>query len=135
MVSYHFPHMTTRLPTPGGDSGSWGDVLNAYLGIGHDPTGVNKGPLVETTIGSGYTVATTDNGTRLVVTAAITITVPTVGTLGNGFECEIVNDSGGTVTIDGPGATNVSMSDGDVVCVLEVNSKQRVVNGISSLIS
>lgn len=124
-----------RLPTVGSDSGTWGDVLNEYLGVGHTEAGLNKGALVETNISSSYTVATTDNGTRLVATSAVTLTVPSVGTLGNGFECEIVNDSGGTVTIDGPGATNVSMSDGDVACLIEFNSKQRVVSGTSTLIS
>ncbi|QWG24148.1 hypothetical protein KMZ93_04255 [Bradyrhizobium sediminis] len=127
-------HMA-RLPTPGGDSGSWGDVLNAFLQIGHDADGKNIGPLVETSKSAIYTLATTDNGTRIVVTAAVTITVPAVGTLGNGFECEIVNDSGGTVTIDGPGSTNYSMPDGDIVSILEVNSKQRVLGGASTVIS
>jgi hypothetical protein len=127
--------MTARLPSPGADSGAWGDVLNTFLQVGHDATGRNIGALVETSKGAIYTLATTDNGTRIVVTAAVTITVPTVGTLGNGFECEIVNDSGGTVVIDGPGATTVTMNNGDVACVLEVNSKQRVVSGASTLIS
>ena len=127
--------MTARLPTPGADSGAWGDVLNAFLQVGHDATGRNIGALVETSKSAIYTLATTDNGTRIVVTAAVTITVPTVGTLGNGFECEIVNDSGGSVIIDGPGATNVTMNNGDVACVLEVNSKQRVMSGASTLIS
>ncbi len=110
-------------------------MLNAYLLLGHDATGRNIGPLVETIKSAIYTLATTDNGTRLVITAAVTISVPSVGTLGNGFECEIVNDSGGTVTIDGPGSTNVSMASGDVACILEVNGKQRVVDGSSTLIS
>src|SRR5579863_2247428 len=100
--------MTARLPTVGADSGNWGTILNSFLGVGHTAAGINQGPLVETTISSNYTLAATDNGTRIVVTSAVTITVPTVGTLQNGFECELVNDSGGTVTIDGPGATNVS---------------------------
>lgn len=130
-----FSHMTARLPTPGEDSGTWGDVLNEYLGVGHTAAGINIGPLSEATKSAIYTLATTDNGTRIVVTAAVTITVPAVGTLGNGFECEIVNDSGGTVTIDGPGGTNVSMSDGDVGCIIEFNGKQRVVSGTSTLIS
>ena len=127
--------MTARLPTPGGDDGAWGDVLNQYLEVGHTSTGLNMGPLVETTQSSNYTLASTDNGTRITVTSPLTITVPTVGTLQNGFECEVVNDSGGTVTIDGPGATNVTLSDGDVACILEVNSKQRVVKGSSTVIS
>ncbi len=77
----------------------------------------------------------TDSGKRLIATAAITLTVPAVGTLGAGFECEVVNDSGGTVTVNGPGATNVSLDDGDVACILEVNAKQRVVKGPSTVIS
>lgn len=127
--------MAPRLPTVGGDNGNWGTILNAFLGVGHSPTGINQGPLIETPISSGYTLQSADNGTRLVVTSAVTITVPTVGTLQNGFECEIVNDSGGAVTIDGPGTTNVSMNNGDVACVLEVNGKQRAVSGPSTLIS
>ena len=125
----------TRLPVSGDDSGAWGDILNAFLQVGHAADGTNIGAFVETTKSSNYTLVAADNGKRLVATAAITITVPTVGTLGNGFEVEIVNDSGDTVTIDGPGATNVSMADGDIACILEVNSKQRVVNGSSTVIS
>lgn len=126
----------SRLPTVGGDSGSWGDVLNDYLAVGHDTSGHNiGGKISERTVSSSFTLATTDEGTRIVATASITITVPSVGTLGNGFECEVVNDSGSTVTIDGPGATNVSMSDGDVANILETNNKQRVVKGSSTVIS
>jgi hypothetical protein len=125
----------TRLPTSGSDDGAWGDLLNAFLAVGHSADGTNIGAFVEVTKGTNYTLVAADNGKRIVATAAITITVPTVGTLGNGFEVEIVNDSGGTVTIDGPGSTNVSLSDGDIACILEVNSKQRVVKGSSTVIS
>ncbi len=128
-----------RLPTVGGDSGNWGDVLNTYLGVGHTAGGINIGPVSEAAKSSGYTLATTDNGTRIVVTSAVTITVPALGTLGAGFECELVNNSGGTVTIDGPGSTNVTMSDADVACVLEYVSggttKQLVVKGAGTVIS
>ena len=125
----------TRLPVSGSDSGAWGDVLNEFLQVGHAADGTNIGGFVETTKGSNYTLVAADSGKRLVATAAITITVPALATLGNGFEVEVVNDSGGTVTINGPGATNVSMSDGDIACILEVNSKQRVVKGSSTVIS
>jgi hypothetical protein len=127
--------MTARLPAPGSDDGAWGDVLNAYFLVGHDASGHNIGSIVEISKNSSYSLLGTDNGTRIVVTTASTITVPSVGTLQNGFECEIINDSGGTVTIDGPGATNVSMADGEVACILEVNGKQRVVKGSSTIIS
>ncbi len=127
--------MTARLPTPGSDSGTWGDVLNTYLGVGHTAAGINQGPVVEATKSTGFTLDGTYNGTRIVATAALTITVPSVGTLQNGFECEVVNDSGGTVVLDGPGGTNVSMSDGEIANILEVNGKQRVVKGASTIIS
>ena len=124
-----------HLPTPGGDSGSWGDILNEFLQVGHAADGTNIGGMVETLKSSGYTLAAADNGKRHVATAAITITVPALGTLDDGFECEIVNDSDGIVTINGPGTTNVSLDSGDIACILEVNGKQRVVKGPSSIIS
>src|ERR1035438_8251806 len=107
----------------------WSAFINSQRFVAAD--GTNIGAFVETTKGSNYTLVATDNGKRIVATAAITITVPTVGTLLNGFEVEIANDSGGTVTIDGPGSTNVSMSDGDIACILEVNSKQREIGRAS----
>jgi hypothetical protein len=118
--------MSTRLPVVGSDDGNWGTILNAFLQVGHDASGNNIGIVVETSKGTNYTLAPADSGYRLVATAAITITLPTVGTLGNGFEAEIVNDSGGTVTIVVPGASNASLNNGDIVLVLETNSKQKV---------
>ena len=32
-----------RLPSPGGDSGNWGDLLNEYLAVDHNPDGTHKG--------------------------------------------------------------------------------------------
>jgi len=90
---------------------------------------------IEVTKSSDYTIAVTDAGKRLVATAALTFTVPSVGTLGNGFAIDIVNDSGGTVTINGPGATNVSMADGEVATLLETNGKQRVAKGSTTIVS
>jgi hypothetical protein len=124
-----------RLPTPGSDSGSWGDVLNEFLNVGHSTDGLNIGGIVETTKAIDHTFVAADNGKRFVATASITFTVPAVGLLGNGFEIEIINDSGSTVTIDGPGSTNITLANGDVASVLEVNDKQRVVKGPSTIIS
>jgi hypothetical protein len=31
--------MTARLPVPGSDNGTWGDVLNTYLEVAHDAAG------------------------------------------------------------------------------------------------
>jgi hypothetical protein len=51
--------MTARLPTPGGDSGTWGDVLNEYLAVGHDASGHNTGVRTVLTADTTYHVATT----------------------------------------------------------------------------
>ncbi|MBX3452685.1 MAG: hypothetical protein KF777_24330 [Planctomycetaceae bacterium] len=124
-----------NLPTPGGDNGTWGEILNEFLEVGHSADGTNIGGFVEILKSTSYTLVASDSGKRHVATAALTITVPAVSTLGNGFEIEIINDSGGTVTIDGPGSTNVALDDGDIACILEVNGKQRVVKGPSTVIS
>src|SRR5579864_2915068 len=34
--------MTVRLPIPGGDDGTWGDLLNSYLRVAHNPDGTEK---------------------------------------------------------------------------------------------
>lgn len=44
----------TRLPTPGGDDGTWGDILNTYLEIAHNADGSLKTAAV-TTAGSELT--------------------------------------------------------------------------------
>lgn len=123
-----------RLPVVGSDEGNWGDVLNTYLLAGHDASGNNIGKIVETSKSANYTLASTDNGTRIVVTSAVTITIPSVGTLANGFECEIVNDSTGNTTLTGP-SSSVIMLPGDIASILEVNSKQRVIRGSSIVVS
>ncbi len=129
-------HMSYSLPTQGGNSGTWGTDLNNWLLQSHDANGNNiSAKITEVTKGTGYTLATTDNSIRIVATSAITITIPTVGTLGNGFECEIVNLSGGSVTLDGPGSTNITMSANDVATVMEVNGTQLVAKGAATVIS
>lgn len=124
-----------RLPTQGGDSGTWGDILNEFLQVGHHTDGTNIGGMIEIIKSSDYALIAADNGKRFIATAAITFTVPAVGVLGNGFKVEIINDSDGTVIIDGPGSTNVSLDNGDIAYVVEANSKQRVTKVLSTLIS
>jgi hypothetical protein len=48
-----------------------------------------------------YTVDPADVGWRLVFTATGTLTIPTGGTLENGFVCELDNQSAGAVTLSG----------------------------------
>jgi hypothetical protein len=40
--------MTNRLPTPGGDAGDWGDILNAFLEVSHNA----NGSLANNTVGT-----------------------------------------------------------------------------------
>lgn len=48
----------SRLPTPGGDDGTWGDVLNDFLGVEHNSDGTQK-TLPVSKGGTGATDATT----------------------------------------------------------------------------
>jgi hypothetical protein len=62
---------------------------------------------------AAYTLAATDTGTRIPCSHAstpFTVTVPSAATLGNGFSCELINIGVAAVTIDGPGATNITLS-------------------------
>lgn len=51
-----------RLPTPGGDNGTWGDILNAFLAVEHNADGTLK----RTSDGSSN-VITTANGSVLLI--------------------------------------------------------------------
>ena len=49
----------TRLPTPGSDSGTWGDILNDFLSKSHNTDGTLKSNVVTgTTIQDGTILAT-----------------------------------------------------------------------------
>ncbi len=45
-----------RLPIPGGDEGNWGEILNEYLSVEHNPDGTQK-PLSVAKGGTGATIA------------------------------------------------------------------------------
>jgi hypothetical protein len=47
--------MTARLPTPGGDNGNWGDILNEFLNVSHDASGSLKTAAIS---GAGAEAAT-----------------------------------------------------------------------------
>jgi len=83
---------------------------------------------------TGGTIIASDHGKRIVCTATGTHTISNATTLGNGFACDIVNDAGGNVILDGPGATNVTMADQEVATVIVCNAKVRVVKGASVVV-
>lgn len=49
--------MTARLPTPGGDTGTWGDVLNTFLEVAH----TSDGSLIASAIGSAGGLLVSNN--------------------------------------------------------------------------
>ena len=58
-----------RLPIPGGDDGAWGDILNNFLRIEHNPDGTQK-TLSVTKGGTGATNAA-DARARLGISSSI----------------------------------------------------------------
>src|ERR1700681_4459405 len=93
--------MTARLPTPGSDSGAWGDLLNAWLLIGHDTSGNNLSKLFSTTAaltGQAYGTVASDVGALLLVSpgaANATITLLSAATAGaNAVQLVKHNDPG-----------------------------------------
>lgn len=57
-----------RLPLPGGDDGTWGDILNGFLSVAHNPDGTLKSSEVESAVGEasnsnpGTVILTNDLG-------------------------------------------------------------------------
>lgn len=94
-----------RLPTPGGDSGSWGQVLNEYLSVAHNADGSLKSSVIPTgftrtvkTISSSVAAEASDRTDYVyIASGAITITLPTA--IGNTCRYTVVNNGTGTVTV------------------------------------
>ena len=60
-----------RLPTPGSDNGTWGDLLNEFLQVGHNSDGTVKGRITPRV----YSIASTSTLTPEIDTySAFTIT-------------------------------------------------------------
>ena len=77
-----------RLPVPGSDNGTWGDILNAYLSIEHNPDGTQK-TLPLTQGGTGATDATTARTNLGLGTSATKDTGTTTGTVATGDDSRI----------------------------------------------
>ena len=77
-----------RLPVPGSDNGTWGDILNAYLSIEHNPDGTQK-TLPLTQGGTGATDASTARTNLGLGTSATKDTGTTTGTVATGDDSRI----------------------------------------------
>ena len=59
------------------------------------------------------------------MTGASTVTIPSATTLKEGWRCWVQAD-GASVTLDGTGATNASLANGDLAMVYVANGKVKV---------
>lgn len=67
--------MTARLPTPGGDDGDWGDILNGFLQVAHNADGTlqanavqQTGGVLESSVGAANGVASLNSSSQIPLT-------------------------------------------------------------------
>lgn len=108
-----------RLPTPGGDEGNWGTILNEFLEVAHNTDGSPKDEALSThatltdgahnltdkvdkaaglvQISAAYTVQESDRAKTIEADGTFTITFP--DGLEAGFQVVIVNVGTGVITL------------------------------------
>jgi hypothetical protein len=115
--------VSNRLPTVGGDSGTWGTILNNFLSVAHVQTGTSAGEetlvSIQTsayTIGSNSSV-TTGNETVL-ASGTTTITLPDATLTPSAMHTIKKTDATGTnITV---ATTSSQTIDGGTTAVLKV---------------
>lgn len=80
---------------------------------------------------SAYTLTANDHGNCIVAQGTVTITIPSVGTLGTGYWTEILCESGSTI-LDGTGSTDITLLVGEIAIIRVINSKVRISKGLST---
>ena len=90
--------MTVRLPTPGGDDGSWGDILNSFLDVSHNSDGTLQSVAVQQAggvvgpVGSGVTISNSPaTGQALVATSTAAASWQTLS--GSGAPANLSSDN------------------------------------------
>lgn len=68
----------SRLPVPGSDDAVWGDILNDYLSVGHNPDGTHKNSGGVTSLGATAPIISSGGATPV-----ISITTATTGAAGS----------------------------------------------------
>lgn len=105
----------SRLPTPGADNGTWGNVLNDFLQVEHNgdgtlksvvrPTGGGKETTASATASTSSVTVNLSNGNVQVLTLAANTTITLSGAT-NGVACSlslyIKQDSTGSRTLTWP---------------------------------
>jgi hypothetical protein len=102
----------SRLPVVSGDTGTWGTVLNDFLGVAHYGDGSLKNSVVMNTHTGSYTLALGDAGSLVAINSAVrsTVTIPAVSTVAFpiGTAIQVVQDGTGTVILKA--ATGVTLN-------------------------
>lgn len=105
----------SRLPLPGGDDNTWGDVLNDFLSVAHNSDGTLKavsgsGAVRSISSVSTATVAAAATGTDYVylVSGTTTLTLPTA--VGNTNRYTAINSGSNTVTVNTTGGQTITGS-------------------------
>ena len=98
----------TRLPTPGSDNGTWGDVLNSFLEVAHNSDGSLQSSAVQqagavTSVngktGNSVTLAASDVGAAANLTPTV---IKTANYIATASDFVLVDVSGGSVTVTLP---------------------------------
>lgn len=106
-----------RLPTPGGDSGNWGTVLNEYLEVEHNADGTQK-PLTNYTeavltddTGSSYQIdPSSGNVHKLTLTNNCTFSFANIPSSGScSLTLILIQDSTGSRTVTWPDSLKWSL--------------------------
>jgi hypothetical protein len=117
--------MTQRLPTPGGDTGSWGTVLNGFLGVSLNSDGTML-PSAVATAAEKVSVQTSSYGpgasqSEIVLanatSANLTVTLPTAASNIFNYTVKKTDSSTHTVTL---ATTSSQTIDGGTTAVIRV---------------
>ncbi len=124
--------MSSRLPVPGSDEGTWGDVLNDFLLVAHNDDGTLILDTDDTLAANSNTKVASQKATKAYVDNSIvgaTSVVPYSSvssdtTLDNTYSVVAVDASGGNVTITLPTAVGV---EGRTFSIKKVDSSSNTV--------
>ena len=104
----------SRLPSPGGDDNTWGDVLNDFLSVAHNADGTLKSSVGGNSRSVVSISTTTNAGSNIntdyvyLISGTTTLTLPTA--IGNTNRYTAINAGNSTVTVNTTGGQTITGS-------------------------